>query len=40
MIHLQVGLSGVEGEMFLGGLGVEKMDGDMEIIDVDFECRD
>ena len=47
-IHLRIGLSEVEGDTFLGALGVNrmedrpvvKMEGDMEIVDAEFECRD
>ena len=47
-IHLRIGLSEEEGDAFLGALGVDrmeeapvvKMEGDMEVIDAEFECRD
>ena len=47
-IHLRIGLSEEEGDMFLGALGVDKMEeapvvemeGDMEVVDAEFECRD
>ena len=47
-IHLRIGLSEEEGDAFLGALGVDKMEeapvvemeGDMEVVDVEFECRD
>ena len=47
-IHLRIGLSEEEGDAFLGALGVDKMEeapviemeGDMEIVDAEFECRD
>ena len=47
-IHLRIGLSEEEGDTFLGALGVDKMEeapvvemeGDMEVIDAEFECRD
>ena len=47
-IHLRIGLSEVEGDAFLGALGVDrmedapvvKMEGDMEVVDAEFECRD
>ena len=47
-IYLRIGLSEVEGDAFLGALGVDKMEeasvvkmeGDMEVVDVEFECRD
>ena len=47
-IHLKIGLSEVKGDTFLGALGVNKMEdhpevemeGDMEVVDAEFECRD
>ena len=47
-IHLRIGLSEEEGDAFLGALGVDKMEeapvvemeGDMEVVDAEFECRD
>ena len=47
-IHLRIGLSEIEGDAFLGALGMERMDdhpvvkmeGDMEVVDAEFECRD
>ena len=47
-IHLRIGLSEAEGDAFLGALGVDKMEeapvvkmeGDMEVIDAEFEWRD
>ena len=47
-IHLRIGLSEEEGDAFLGALGVDRMEeapvvemeGDMEVVDVEFECRD
>ena len=47
-IHLRIGLSEVKGDAFLGALGVDRMDdapvvemeGDMEVVDAEFECRD
>ena len=47
-IHLRIGLSEEEGDAFLGALGVNRMEeapvvemeGDMEVVDVEFECRD
>ena len=47
-IHLRIGLSELEGDAFLGALGVDrmenapvvKMEGDMEVVDAEFECRD
>ena len=48
VIHLRIGLSEVEGDTFLGALEVNrmedcpvvKMEGDMEVVDTEFECRD
>ena len=47
-IHLRIGLSNDEGDAFLGALGVDRMeeapvvemDGDVEVVDAEFECRD
>ena len=47
-IHLRIGLSEEEGNAFLGALGVDRMEealvvemeGDMEVVDTEFECRD
>ena len=47
-IHLRIGLSEIEGDAFLGALGVNRMkdapvvevEGDMEVVDTEFECRD
>src|SRR6202000_2422872 len=47
-IHLRIGLSEVKGDAFLGALEVDrmedhpviKMEGDMEVVDAEFECRD
>ena len=47
-IHLRIGLFEEEGDRFLGALGVDKMEeapvvemeGDMEVVDAEFECRD
>ena len=47
-IHLRIGLSEVERDAFLGALGVDrmedhpvvKMEGDMEVVDAEFKCRD
>src|ERR1700743_612205 len=47
-IHLRIGLSAEEGDAFLGAVGVDKMeeapvvkmDGDMEVVDAEFKCRD
>ena len=48
VIHLRIGLSEEEGDAFLGALGVDKMEeapvveieGDLEVVDAEFECRD
>ena len=48
VIHLRIGLSEVEGDAFLGALEVNRMEnrlvvkieGDMDIVDAEFECRD
>ena len=47
-IHLRIGLSKEEGDAFLGALGVDRMEealvvemeGDMEVVDAEFECKD
>src|ERR1700743_673404 len=47
-IHLTIGLSEEEGDAFLGAVGVDRMeeapvvemDGDMEVVDAEFKCRD
>src|ERR1700743_1005521 len=47
-IHLRIGLSETEGDAFLGALGVDwmedcpvvEMEGDMEVVDAEFKCRD
>ena len=47
-IHLRIGLSEEEENAFLGALGVDRMEealviemeGDMEVVDAEFECRD
>src|ERR1700743_3175439 len=47
-IHLRIGLSEVEGDAFLGALEVNRMEdalvvemeGDMEVVDTELECRD
>ena len=47
-IHLRIGLSEVEGDAFLGVLGVDRMEycpvvemeGDVEVVDTEFKCRD
>ena len=47
-IHLRIGLSEVKGDAFLGALEVDKMEdhpvvemeGDMEVVDAEFKCRD
>ena len=48
VIHLRIDLSEEEGDAFLRALGVDKMEeapvvemeGDMEVVDAEFECRD
>ena len=48
VIHLRIGLSETEGDAFLGALGVNRMEdapvveteGDMEVLDAEFKCRD
>ena len=48
VIHLRISLSEVEGDAFLGALGVNRMEdrpvveieGDMEVVDIEFKCRD
>ena len=48
VIHLRIGLSEVEGDAFLGALGVDRMEdcpvvemeGDLEVVDAEFKCRD
>ena len=47
-IHLRIGLSEEEGDAFLGALGIDRMEeapvvemeGDMEVVDTEFKCRD
>ena len=47
-IHLRIGLSEVKGDALLGALGVNRMEdcpvaemeGDMEVVDAEFKCRD
>ena len=47
-IHLRIGLSETEGDAFLEALEVDKMEdapvvemeGDMEVVDAEFKCRD
>ena len=47
-IHLRIGLSEEDGDAFLQALGVDrmedapvvKMEGDMEVVDAEFKCRD
>ena len=47
-IHLRIGLSETEGDAFLGALEVDRMEdhpvvemeGDMEVVDTEFKCRD
>ena len=47
-IHLRIGLSEVKGDSFMGALEVDKMEdhpviemeGEMEVVDAEFKCRD
>ena len=47
-IHLGIGLSEVEGDAFMGALGVDRiedrpvveMKGEMEVVDAEFKSRD
>ena len=47
-IHLRVNLTEEEGDAFMGALGVNRMEdcpvvemeGDMEVVDAEFKCRD
>ena len=47
-IHLRIDLSEVKGDAFLGALGINRMEdapvvemeGDMEVVDAEFKCRD
>ena len=47
-IHLRIGLSEEKGNAFMRALGVDrmedcpviKMEGDMEVVDAEFKCRD
>ena len=47
-IHLRIGLSELERDAFLGALGVNRMEdalvvemeGDLEVVNAEFECRD
>ena len=48
VIRLRISLSEVKGDTFIGSLGVDrmedhpvvKMEGDMEVVDAEFKCRD
>ena len=48
VIHLWVSLTDEEGETFMGALGVNRMEeqpvveieGNVEVVDMEFECRD
>ena len=48
VIHLRIGLFEEEGDAFMGALGVDRikdcpvveMEGDVEVVDAEFECRD
>ena len=47
-VHLRIGLPELEGDRFLGALEVDRMEdclviemeGDMEVVDAEFKCRD
>ena len=47
-IHLRIGLSEIEGDAFLRALGVNRMEdcpvvemeGEVEVVDAEFKCRD
>ena len=47
-IHLRISLSEIKGDVFMEALGVNrmedhpviKMEGDMEVVDAEFKCRD
>ena len=47
VIHLRVSLTEEEGDGFMGALGVDRMEdcpvvvmeGDMEVVDTEFKCR-
>ena len=47
-IHLRISLSELEGNCFMGALGVDwmedhpvvEMEGEMEVVDAEFKCRD
>ena len=40
VIHLRIGLSEIQGDAFMGALGVDRMEEEMEVVDAEFECRD
>ena len=48
VIHLRVSLTEEEGDAIMGVLGVDRMEdcpvvemeGDLEVVDAEFECRD
>ena len=48
VIHLRISLSELEEDCFMEALGVDKMEdrpvvemeGDMEVVEAEFECRD
>ena len=48
VIRLRIGLSEEEGDAFMGALEVDRMEdcpvvkieGDMEVVDAEFKCRD
>ena len=47
-IHLRISLSEQERDCFMGALGIDKMEdcpvvemeGEMEVVDAEFKCRD
>ena len=48
VIHLRIGLTEEEGDAFMEALGADRMEdhpvvemeGDMEVLDAEFKCRD
>ena len=48
VIHLRVSLSDEQGDTWMGALGVDRMEdcpvvemeGNMEVVDAEFKCRD
>ena len=39
-IHLRISLSEAEGDPFMGALGLDRMEGEMEVVDAEFRSRD